>query len=203
MDKLQSDERLAERRYGFDVDLAERKFHYERELHDRKRRVEFAEQLLADFYKFADIISAVRSPGAFGDEGSSRPRQDAEYAGTARNRDIYFVPLERLRKEQEFLSSLFSRRYQARALFQGALEEAFQPAAEIVNSIRVAASMLIQYVGNQSHNPSLFARLEADIWGGYGDDRDVIALKLQGVLAKADEVLGTMLQSESPLAARR
>jgi hypothetical protein len=58
--------------------------------------VEFGEDLLAAFYKFRDVIAAVRSPSAFGEEGAGRPRDDGEDSSIARNKDTYYVPLERL-----------------------------------------------------------------------------------------------------------
>jgi hypothetical protein len=44
--KLDSERKLAERRFEYDKDLAERRFSYERDLHDHGRRIELAEQPL-------------------------------------------------------------------------------------------------------------------------------------------------------------
>lgn len=118
-ERLLFDERIAERKFNFDVDLAERKFRYDRELHDHKRRVEFAKETLAGFYKIKDLIAAARSPAAYGNEGASRPRDGDEHADIARNKDTYFVPLERLHKNGYFLSDFFSKRYRARNVSRG------------------------------------------------------------------------------------
>lgn len=202
-EKLKFDEALAEKRYGFEVDLAERKFRFDRELPEHKRRIEFAEQLLADFYRLADIIKAVRSPAAYGSEGATRQGQENESEDVARARNTYYVPLERLRHHREFLSSFFSRRYQARAIFTGQIDEAFQAANEAVGAIEVAAGMLIQYAGNQDHNPTLFQRLELDIWDGFGDESDVISAKVKNLVSAAETVLGSILiNSETSLAAQ-
>jgi hypothetical protein len=135
-EKLLFDERLAEKKFRFDVDLAERSFRYDRELHDHKRRVEFAEEILAGFYKFKDVIAAARSPAAYGNEGASRPRDDNEQADLARNKDTYFVPLERLNKNSDFLSDFFSKRYRARAMFRNDIDRGFQLAIEVVSSVQ-------------------------------------------------------------------
>src|SRR5689334_7777544 len=73
-EKLKFDEALAEKKFYFDCDLAERRFRYDRDLYDLKRKVEFGEDVLAGFYKIRDVIAAVRSPMAFGDEGATRKR---------------------------------------------------------------------------------------------------------------------------------
>jgi hypothetical protein len=81
--------RLAEQKRSAELQLAERKFQYDRDLHDHKRRVELAEGGLADFYRFADIIWAVRSPGGFKDETASRPRTESETP--ADTRKLYHI----------------------------------------------------------------------------------------------------------------
>ena len=43
-----------------------------------KRKVERAEDVLADFYQARDIINAARSPGSFGYEGATREKADWE-----------------------------------------------------------------------------------------------------------------------------
>jgi hypothetical protein len=193
-EKLLFDERLAEKKFRFDVDLAERKFRYDRELHDHKRRVEFAEEILAGFYKFKDVIAAARSPAAYGDEGASRPRSENEHADLARNKDTYFVPLERLNKNRDFLSDFFSKRYRARALFRDDIDRAFQHANEIISSIQVAAGMLIRAVDDERRDPAFWRKLEADIWDGFGDDHDRLSPKIQEAIRFAEGSLGPILE---------
>jgi hypothetical protein len=193
-EKLSFDEKLAEKKLRFDVDLAERKFRYDRELHDHKRKVEFAEEILAGFYKFKDVIAAVRSPAAYGDEGASRPRNENEQPELTRNKDSYFVPLERLNKNRDFLSEFFSKRYRARALFRNDLDQAFQAANEIISSIQVAAGMLIRAVGDERRDPAFWQRLEADIWDGFGDDHDRITPKMNQAVVLVEGGLAPILE---------
>ena len=193
-EKLLFDERLAEKKFSYDVDLAERRFRYDRELHDHKRRVEFAEEILAGFYKFRDIIAAARSPAAYGDEGASRPRGDNEQAELARSKDTYFVPLERLHKHGDFLSDFFSKRYRARAMFRADIDRGFQLANEVVSSIQVAAGMLIRAVGDERRNPDFWEKLEADIWDGFGGDQDRLSPKVSEALRLVEGALGPVLE---------
>ena len=58
--RIAADKELAERKRSDELQLAERKFDYERDLHAHKRRAELAEQVLMDFYRFADLIREVR-----------------------------------------------------------------------------------------------------------------------------------------------
>jgi hypothetical protein len=63
-EKLAFDQKLAERKFEFEKELAERWFKYDRDLHDHKRRIELAEEVLADFYKAREILLEARSPGS-------------------------------------------------------------------------------------------------------------------------------------------
>ena len=64
-EKLAFDQKLAERKFEFDKELAERRFKYDRDLHDHKRRIELAEEVLADFYEAREIILKACSPEAY------------------------------------------------------------------------------------------------------------------------------------------
>jgi hypothetical protein len=191
-EKLQFDERIAEKKYAFDVDLAERKFRYDRDLHDHKRRGEFAEDLLASFYKFRDVIAGVRSPAAFGDEGATRQQADNEPPDLARSRNNYFVPLERLQKNADFLSEFFSKQYRAKAVFGDDLDQAFRLANGVIIAIRVSAAYLIRRVG-EVRDFDRWEQREADIWDGFGDDQDKLTPKIQEALKLAEQSLGPVL----------
>ncbi|MGY4160486.1 hypothetical protein ACVINW_006328 [Bradyrhizobium sp. USDA 4461] len=195
-EKLKFDEALAEKKFRFDVDLAERKFRYDRELHDHKRRVEFGEDLLAAFYKMKEVITAARSPAAFGNEGASRPRQENEGESLARTKDMYFVPLERLTKHQDFISDFFSKRFRARAIFRGTeIDRAFQILHEVIISIQVSAEMLINAVGSgRRPDDNFYSTLEDDIWGSRSE-KDKLNPKVNQAIDVAEDVLGQMLEA--------
>jgi predicted nucleic acid-binding protein len=56
-EKLDSERKLAERRFEYDKDSAERKFRYERDLHDHGRRIELAEQAIAAIHEAKGTLS--------------------------------------------------------------------------------------------------------------------------------------------------
>ena len=197
-EKLLFDERIAEKKFSYDVDLAERRFRYDKELSDHKRRVEFAEELLASFYKLKDLVAAVRSPAAFGDEGATRPRSAGERPEIARNKDTYYVPLERLHKNADFLSDFFSKRYRARTIFRGNVDRSFLLASEAVSSIQVAAGMLIRAVGDDRRNTDFWEKFEADIWDGFGGDQDRISPKVEEAVSIVEGELGPILEVKAP-----
>ena len=82
-----------------------------------KRRAELAEEVLADFYQARDIITAARSPGSFGHEGSARQRAVWENEDDARKLNAYFATTERLENKAEFFAQLRARRYRFMAHF--------------------------------------------------------------------------------------
>jgi hypothetical protein len=61
--RLAFDREQAERKASADIALAEKKLALDREFAAWKRRTEFAEEVLTDFYQAHDVIRGARSPG--------------------------------------------------------------------------------------------------------------------------------------------
>lgn len=165
--KFEFDMELAERKFAFDTEIAERKFKYDRELHDHKRRVELAEELVAGFHQLGDVIAAVRSPLGHAGEGQGRPRGKYETEEQARQRDTYYVTLARLKNNGEFISSLMSKRYRARALFGADIDQSFQDMQDVLVAIHVSADTLIRLSGASDRtrdNDDIWNECERDIW---------------------------------------
>jgi hypothetical protein len=163
-EKITSEKQLAERKFEFEVDLSERKFRYEKALHDYRRRVEFAEELLASFYKLKDTVRAIRGPFSYGSEGESRKRREHEIEAEARSRDGFYVPIARIQKNSDFLSDLTSKKYRAQAIYQNEIHRAFELTVEVLNTIQVASSMLVDHVGQPRNDPEFWQKLEREIW---------------------------------------
>jgi hypothetical protein len=166
---------LAEQKQSAELQLAERKFQYDRDLHDHKRRVELAEEVLADFYRFADIIRAVRSPGGFRDESASRPRTESETPAEATKLDAYFVPIARVARQSDFFSDVRSKRYRSRALLGPSIDEAFTALDQAVWEVQSKAMMLSDMVkrGGAAFNlhTDVVEQYESTIWQHMpGDD---------------------------------
>jgi hypothetical protein len=166
---------LAEQKRSDELQLADRKFDYERDLHDHRRRVELAEEVLADFYQSADIVRAIRSVGGFGDESADRGRAENETPAEASKLDAYYVPISRIAQHSDFFSGLKSKRYRSRALLGQPIDEAFAALDDAVGKVQSNATMLIAMVklGGTAfeRQPDLVDQYEATIWQRMpGDD---------------------------------
>src|SRR3984957_9886527 len=170
-EKIASEKELAESKFDFEKDIAERKFRYEQELHDYRRRVEFAEELLAAFYKLRDIVLSIRGPFSYGDEGATRKRREHESEPEATARDSFYVPIARMQKQTEFLSDLISKKYRAQAVFKRDIQRAFVLANEVLNTIQIASGMLVEQVGQPGADPEFWRKLEGQIWNTSTPDK--------------------------------
>ena len=164
--RIKADENLAEKKFEFDKDLAQRKFEFDSELTQRKfdfdrsqlihkRRFELAEALLADAYRFRDLMAFVRNGAAFGNEGETRKSDNYESEKLKRARDMYFVPIERLQKESEFVSAFFAKQQTARAHFGADAEKAFQFFGRSLHDVQYAARKLIDSAGDERDHDSI------------------------------------------------
>jgi len=97
--RMRGDHDLAERKFGFDKELAERKFADEKAQLIHKRQFELAETILADAYRFREIMGDVRNGAALGSEGQSRERDANETEPVTNKKDTYFVPLSASKKK--------------------------------------------------------------------------------------------------------
>jgi len=203
-EKIASEKELAESKFDFEKDIAERKFRYEQELHDYRRRVEFAEELLAAFYKLRDIVLSIRGPFSYGDEGATRKRREHESEPEATARDSFYVPIARMQKQTEFLSDLISKKYRAQAVFKRDIQRAFVLANEVLNTIQIASGMLVEQVGQPRADPEFWRKLEGQIWNTSTPDKpDELSQKIdQAIEIVEAAVVGEpdRLRGEIPVA---
>jgi hypothetical protein len=197
-EKLAFDRDLAERKFAFDKDMAERKFKFDRELHDHKRRVELAETTLAEFRQMMKIIGAIRSPFAYGNEGTDRPRGKNETEEESQQKDAYFAPFARVVKHTDFIESFESKRYRAGAILGNGIDEAFQAIRDVIINIQVSSRTLAGIVDGGSQvrraNEALKESCERVIWENSALD-DPIAEKVQRAMAVVEKVCWPILRS--------
>jgi len=167
-EKLGVDQTLAERKVEADIALAERKFALDQQQLLQNHRFEVAEAVLADAYRFRDLMVYVRNGFAVGEEGSSRKPGSPETDDLKRLRDTYFVPVERLHADREFISAMMVRQHAARSHFGEDARKAFDLFHEVMHRVRGASSMLIEMSGTGQTDIDLSRKLRADIWAGYG-----------------------------------
>jgi hypothetical protein len=166
-DKFDFDKELAEKKFSYDHELAERKFEQEREQLVYKRQFELAEGLLADAYRFRGLIRDARSIGSFGGEGTTRKSEKEESEQVKKERDMYYRPIERLRRDGEFFASFFAKQFTATAQFGPKSKESFDAFSEVIKSISTASDMLISLVDRPSLNDETVRdNLLDEIWAG-------------------------------------
>jgi hypothetical protein len=152
-EKLDFDLALAERKFEFDKELAERRFKYDRDLHAHKRRIELAEEVLADFYQARDIIQAARSPDSPAGDGPRRRIEPWESEQDTARLNSYYRPLARLAEKDEFYYRLMARRYRFIALFGKDAGNHFHDFRIIRREILIAVRKLISSHRQGDHDP--------------------------------------------------
>jgi hypothetical protein len=180
-ERLAFDKQQAERKFDVDKDLAEKKFIYDRELAERKfaqereqlvhkRQFELAESLLADAYRFQGLIRDARMRGSFGREGTTRKSDKEESEDLKQAKDMYYIPVERLRRDGEFFAAFFAKQFSAAAQFGPKAKESFDIFKDSMNSIFIASGMLITMADRPSlDDQTVKANLLTDLWGGRED----------------------------------
>jgi hypothetical protein len=194
-EKLAFDQKLAERKFQFEKELAERRFKYDRDLHDHKRRIELAEEVLADFYKAREIILEARSPGSIRtDEGDTRPKMDDETPEETKQYNVYFLVIERLSKDSDFFARLQARKYRFIAHFGAEAVKPYDDLYQILREIRVAVHMLIG-----THKMHKSPELETNhrkwcttIFGG--PDEDDIPKRLDAIVTAIEKTCRPAIQ---------
>lgn len=181
--KFEFDQKLARQKFDLDKGLAERKFAQEREQLIQKRRFELADTLLADAYRFGDIMRYTRTNVLFGSEGESRERNVDKSENLRRERDRYFVPIEPLHRDNEFISGFWAKQHAALAHFGPDAAKAFDLFFQSMTDVRTASQMLIQ----PNNDPDFIQQMRGDIWIGYAELRknkdDEVGKKIEkGVL---------------------
>lgn len=122
-------------RTKFERQLAERKVQLDTQSQDIRRKQEFAEELIAGFLEFRDIVSSIRSPHGYMGEGSTREKVENETPDETVRLNKIFVVRERYNKHHEAVSRLLSKKYRAATWFESKIEEPFIVIEKILDKI--------------------------------------------------------------------
>lgn len=162
-----------------------------------KRRIELAEDVLALFYEAQDVIRAIRSPLAFGGEGSTRKPQDNETPKVKKARDDAYVVVERYQKRQELFSKIHSMRYRFMAQIDCEAAKPFEDLRGIVNELFGAARRLarlwttdISSLKSEEQQKQHFEKqqkYELIFWESY-DEHDPINPRLDKVVSDMESI---------------
>lgn len=108
-----------------------------------KRRIELAEEVLADFYRAKDVFDQVRSPVIWEGEGAKRRRSDWESDDDFEALNSYAAIADRFNENTDFFAQFLSRRYRFWAVFGGQAKEPFDEIFKIRGDILLAMRMLL------------------------------------------------------------
>lgn len=206
--RIAADERLAQRRFDFDKDIAQRKFLFDKELSqlkfdlDRsqlvhKRRFELAESLLADAFRFRDLMRYVRNGFLFGNEGETRNGSAGETEGLKRLRNSYFAPIERLQKESEFINGFFAKQHAAHAHFGEDAQLAFRLFNEAILSVQAASEALIEMADDPGSDQGFMKQMKQDLWAHYSlarRQKDEVGKKIEEGVSSLEKLCRPVLE---------
>jgi hypothetical protein len=194
-ERLDLDRDLADRRANADIALAERKVALDRALEAWKRRTEFAEVVLADFYQAQRIIEEARSPGIMRGEGSSRPKYADETEDEARTLNGYFAAAERLNNRSEFFAQLHARRYRFVAYFGRDAAKPYDDLHKIYAEILVAVRMLLDTHRQRDMGfmPDGIQQWKSIIGWGL-PEKDTIPARLTGIIEAVEQTCRPVIQ---------
>ncbi|MES0127535.1 hypothetical protein [Mesorhizobium sp. M0029] len=153
-----------------------------------RRRLELAEDVLADFYEARDILRWVRSPMAYSHESKERPGREEDEPQIQRHRDTFYVPLKRLSDSAEFFAKMRARRYRVIAAFGLDAAKPYETVNQIKNRIAISAQALMRLNPHLNNDREAMRqeRLEADVWEGT-EEEDKINAQMEDVLKIVEE----------------
>ncbi len=160
-----------------------------------ERREHLAEQVLADFYNVRSVFRWVRSPGAYGGEGESRPRPKEEPPELEGLRNAYFVPIERMQAQKELFSRLDAARFRFMALFGLEAAQPFEEIRKVRSDIEIAAYMLIERTDQAQDDTTKDDK--TTIWGIAGAD-DKITKAIDEAVAQIETICRPILEAKRP-----
>ena len=158
-----------------------------------KRKIELAEEILADFYQAKDVIDWARLPSGWSSEGEKRKRPEDESEEEGRARDAYYRTIHRLVSHAELFSRLQSRKYRAMAYFGNEAREPFEEMGDIHARIIAAASNLVRHYRAEGELPANWEAWEETIGWQTEGRIDAMGDKVNAVIAKVEASYGTWL----------
>lgn len=167
-----------------------------------RRKAELAEQALTAFYEVRDVFIWVRSPGMFGGEGERRKANTEESEKQRGERNLYFVPLERLTHEAELFAKIHALRYSYAAYFGKAALAPFQAIRMAQAEITSAAGVLIQITNEEGSTSGYGGRdsgadLRKVIWGS-GERPDKLDHAIDEAVQQIEELCRPVLEKAAP-----
>lgn len=163
-----------------------------------KRRIELAEEALANYFEIRDAITFIRSPWSSGSEGSTRKRSARETQEESQLLDRGYIVFERYDSKKDIFVRFHTIKYRFMAVFGPETEDIFSETNATLNSIFASANMLAthywQRQGRVQMAPDEFQkhldemhRHEGIFWDRY-DENDEIRNQLGKIQSKLERV---------------
>lgn len=164
-----------------------------------KRKIELAEDVLADFYKAKEVIAWARFPGGYGSEGGTRQAAEEENPQEKLMKDSYYRTIERLHGEIDLFNGLQSKKYRAMAYFGEEAGQPFQDLKGIHGRVMTAAGMLVRTFRSDREQHRSWEKWEAIIgWGVEPEADDGIANEIDGLIERVESIYGQWLMRKIP-----
>ena len=162
-----------------------------------RRRTELAEDVLSGFYQMRDIIAAIRSPAAGGDEGRDRPtaaEDENDVDALRRAKDIYYVPISRYNERQKVIADLMTKRYRMKAMFGADAIKPFDILHEVFSTVIRSARKLITTAGQPTaqNQDKLRQKWEAAIW--WMGEEDAVDKKVDVAIEAIEKICRPSLE---------
>ena len=174
-----------------------------------KRKIELAEQVLAQFFEVRDAIAYIRNPFSSSDEGKTRNRSDSETEEESKILDRGYIAVERYASRANCFAQFNTMKYRFMASFGKDTEKLFADTNRALNSIFVSARELANHYWQrqgraemsgenyQTHLDEMH-RHEKIFWD-MNDDEDVIHVQLQSILSRLEAVTAPSFQEPMTL----
>lgn len=163
-----------------------------------KRKIELAEQMLADFHQARDVIDYARTPTGVSIESDQRKPARGETSDERRKKNAYFRTFQRLKAYEDLFARLQTRKYQAVAHFGNGARNQIEAIGEIHARVLAASGNLSRYYRSDGDLPDSWDEWERTIgWLQELPDgkqqHDEIAGQLQSIVDEADKFYGEWL----------
>ena len=207
--RLETDQKLVERKFDFDkqlaehkvlleIGLAERKFIYDKELTAWRRRYDLAEQILSSAYEVRDALLWARTRVVLEGEGKTRQATGSESPQLKADRDSAFVPIERLTAHAKCFAALQTAQDAAAAHFGPPIVRSINQLIGEHRKITTAAVHLIQHAdwnedrsGRESLKP-----FRDELWGV--DEPDGARQRIDAAIKQLESICKPVLLTPSP-----
>ena len=161
-----------------------------------KRKIELAEDILADFYRAEEVIRWARFPGGLAGEGGTRQAPERETPHDKELRDAIYRTIERLQNEKELFSGLLAKKYRAMAYFGQGATKPFTDLKEIHDRIFRGAILLVR-PRDELPPQALRDEWETAIGWRSMSDNDDIAKEVRDVVENVEAFYGRWLMRKS------